>query len=550
MSQRNSNEGHRLTHEPGTNFTSSYSHPQRAFTTGASPSTQRHSQLPPPPPPPQPGSRLELPPLLRVPGTLSDSSSPSIPRSVTLPSVLNPLPHDPVGQRRRKADELTSPHSSVTTLPPLLNAQNGPRSSGAGRSSMLSHLTKSADHTDRRMLTPKSPIRRAISLSQLNPSSGSINAHQNPFPTSPHPRSYQIEPGTAGAPPLPNPSAGMRHGGYEYTNMIPPPNDSASRPSPGVPRYSQSPSPGYSNYDQDEKSPDGYSMYDQSALGYLAVEDHSRSGGRGASVSPSVGTSDYNAAAGQSTYQMMTLKTTEGDVRFPVDVQAASRVADEKRKRNAGASARFRERRKKKEMEAATTISKLEQRIKDMSEDATFYKTERDVLAGIVRSISGGDRHLLGRPTSPRLRRTRDGPSASAQTAPTTSYTTHTETAPGSPQIERNVRRRTSSFSAPQAQQPMARPYEQEREHQVRQPGYAPPPPHIHMSHQQHSMTLQPPTSYSLPHASQLSGYSSRSSSGIPPPPSVLQAPPMTGPYNPFASRYDQSDSHRPSHGR
>ncbi|KAI9726879.1 MAG: hypothetical protein M1828_000227 [Chrysothrix sp. TS-e1954] len=46
---------------------------------------------------------------------------------------------------------------------------------------------------------------------------------------------------------------------------------------------------------------------------------------------------------------VMTLETPQGPLVFPIDAQGASRMADEKRRRNAGASARFRARRKEKE---------------------------------------------------------------------------------------------------------------------------------------------------------------------------------------------------------
>ena len=89
-----------------------------------------------------------------------------------------------------------------------------------------------------------------------------------------------------------------------------------------------------------------------------------------------------SSSGGQNVYQMMTLETTSGTVQVPVDVQAASRVADEKRRRNAGASARFRQRRKEKEKEAGSTISRLEQQVKELGEDADFYRRERDSCRG------------------------------------------------------------------------------------------------------------------------------------------------------------------------
>ncbi|KAI9775839.1 MAG: hypothetical protein M1816_005719 [Peltula sp. TS41687] len=64
---------------------------------------------------------------------------------------------------------------------------------------------------------------------------------------------------------------------------------------------------------------------------------------------------------------VLTLDMGTGQVQVPVDEQAASKEADHKRKRNAGASARFRERRIEKEQEAALKIAQLEQQIRDLS---------------------------------------------------------------------------------------------------------------------------------------------------------------------------------------
>ncbi len=71
-------------------------------------------------------------------------------------------------------------------------------------------------------------------------------------------------------------------------------------------------------------------------------------------------------------YQLMTFDTDQGPIQVLVDVQAASKMADEKRKRNAGASARFRQRRKENEREASQMIAKLEQQMKEANEDRDF----------------------------------------------------------------------------------------------------------------------------------------------------------------------------------
>lgn len=536
MSQRINAQSYPSSYDPPNRSSTSHSHQQHGSEATTSPADQRSGHLPPPPPL---ARNYELPPLLRVPAPSSGSVSPSNPRSVTLPSVLNPTPDE--GLRRRKADQLSSPRDSVTTLPPMLgNSQTRISTPTATGSAGPIHNSESTDRPGRKVLTPKSPLRRAISLSHLNPASGSINAQQNPFPVSPHSRPYIIEPGTSGAPPLPTPATHIHQGHYGFPSIVPPPSDLPRMLSPDIQRYSASPSPGgYSPYD--ENSPSGYSGYDQVGPGYLTINDPLRGASRGMSVPASTTSSGpqlnhvVTSAPGQSTYQMMTLKTTEGDVRFPVDVQAASRVADEKRKRNAGASARFRERRKKKEMEATSTISKLEQQVKEVSEDADFYKKERDVLAGIIRGMNGGELQLSKRPPSPHVRRHASNPSSSTRGISSNAYTAGRESTVASPDADRRVRRRTSSFPMAQAPATIPQPFGQVAQQQSYGTQSQHPEAHQHAS----ATTMLPP-------ASQMSGYSG--ASGLPPPPPVMQAPPMTGPYNPFASRYDPIS--RPPQGR
>lgn len=491
------------------------------------------------------GSRdYELPPLQRVASAKAGTASPSMPRSVNLPSVLNPLPEDTADQRTRQSDEFTS-YASAPTLPPLGNASQGytPSVASSGQSP-LQHLVEPVDRSSRRILNARSPLRRTISLAQLNPASGLINAQHNPFPGSPHSGSYGVErayPGASTLPPTPPPGV-VRQGGYGFPGMVAPPRSAPGRASPERQQFSTSPSPAYSFYDSgDRPSPPGPSGASHS-VGHLTAGDSH--GGRGASV-PSMMTSapmgiPSSSIGGQNTYQMMTLKTTEGDVRFPVDVQAASRVADEKRRRNAGASARFRERRKKKEMEATATIAKLEQQMKDASEDADFYRQERDVLAAILRGMPGGERHLSGRAQSPRLRR-----KASSSTQPTasSSYRQSSENELRSPEMGRNVRRRTSSFHM--AQMPAAIPQSfGQTSAQASQASYGQTPPQLPMVHQSNN------PQQTLPSASQMGMASGQVLTTLPPLPPVLQAPPMTGPYNPFASRYDLSKQRSQQHGR
>ena len=100
--------------------------------------------------------------------------------------------------------------------------------------------------------------------------------------------------------------------------------------------------------------------------------------------------------AAQSQYQLMVLETGRGPIQVPVDVQAASKVADEKRQRNATASHRFRQRRKEKERDTSENIAKLEAQVRETEKERDHYRTERDHFRDLAF------RHRL--PVAPRPR--------------------------------------------------------------------------------------------------------------------------------------------------
>ncbi|KAL9137516.1 MAG: hypothetical protein Q9175_001286 [Cornicularia normoerica] len=149
------------------------------------------------------------------------------------------------------------------------------------------------------------------------------------------------------------------------------------------------------------------------------------------------------STAGGNTYQIMTLDTEQGPIQVPVDVQAASKVADEKRKRNATASHRFRQRRKEKERENSQNIAKLEDQIRQMEEEREYYRRERDYFREVaVRQP--GQTHVLPRPLSPRQRR---HPLASGSMGYPNVQFEGPET--GNRNGGRNTRRRTSAYVPP-----------------------------------------------------------------------------------------------------
>ena len=160
--------------------------------------------------------------------------------------------------------------------------------------------------------------------------------------------------------------------------------------------------------------------------------------------------STSGSTAGGSTYQMMTLDTEQGPIQVPVDVQAASKVADEKRKRNATASHRFRQRRKEKERENSQNIAKLEDQIRQMEEEREHYRRERDYFREVaVRQP--GQTHVLPRPLSPRQRR--HNPMTGSMGYPNVQFE-GPET--GNRNGGRNTRRRTSAYVPPTGPPPQS----------------------------------------------------------------------------------------------
>ncbi|KIH92988.1 hypothetical protein SPBR_02996 [Sporothrix brasiliensis 5110] len=107
--------------------------------------------------------------------------------------------------------------------------------------------------------------------------------------------------------------------------------------------------------------------------------------------------------------QFITITPSYGDeIHVPVDVHQASKQADEKRLRNAGASARFRARKKEKDREAQIGIQRLEavnrdlqKRNQELEAQRDFYRNERNRLRHIMSQSPSMREYIDSGPPSP-----------------------------------------------------------------------------------------------------------------------------------------------------
>ncbi|KAI9884327.1 MAG: hypothetical protein M1823_003888 [Watsoniomyces obsoletus] len=430
----------------------------------------------------------------------------------------------------------------------------------------------------RRILTPKSPSLRAVSmggrLSLPNPLAGSgPPSSMTPGRTSTTTDFGVLPPPSDHVPPLPTPPLLSRGGGGSYG--FPSMGGASSRldrrasvgPMTAPVSQSASPSTSYSSYGQPGyPSPAAAVAHSASmsaqaplagrtittAMGMTTTATMEASGMMASSepATPLTMGSSFRSASGMTLtgghQEVLTLNTREGPIEVPLDVQAASKMADDRRKRNAGASARFRQRRKEKEREASQTIAKLEQRIRDVTEERDHYRHERDHFQRLVQTVPGPIPPQPPRPISPARRRRsmQSGEAGTVREAAPAAVATPSHPPPPPPTTgpwgavegggevgmpDRNVRRRTSAFAASpytlppppmQASAPMV-------------PGIpmrlgAPPPPPPHASHP----AVGPP----IPGYEGVSpGAPQRPSGPLPPPPSRPEE------YDPYAAdRYDR----------
>ena len=92
-----------------------------------------------------------------------------------------------------------------------------------------------------------------------------------------------------------------------------------------------------------------------------------------------------SGTTGKVRYETITIETKHSPIQVPGDMQTASEIADEKRKRNATASSRCRKRRKENEQEMSRKISDLEAQVWKLFQEIENYRQERDLLHDAIQ---------------------------------------------------------------------------------------------------------------------------------------------------------------------
>ncbi|KAI4148556.1 MAG: hypothetical protein LQ340_005046 [Diploschistes diacapsis] len=315
------------------------------------------------------------------------------PRRFNMHSILNPAGvKDETTSRRSSLPPDSYPRRSTSESPA---SSNGPLTPGKSfppiNRAPSPHLTGVRLGIPSAVLANRGP--GAVMINQ--PAAATIDAKKSPFLPNPTNGSYNL--GDMAQSRLTPPLGSRPVYSFPQQNLIKSEDRRGSDASQMIPSQSNSPTTSLTSYGTGPGTGSRTSPVLQYSHCVTPSEHLKRMGGSNPYGVPGNGN-------GQGTYQLMTIDTDQGPVQFPVDVQAASKVADEKRKRNAGASARFRQRRKEKEREAAHTISRLESKVRELSDDKEFYRMERDYFRQLVYN-SPAQSQVVPRPPSPKPRK-------------------------------------------------------------------------------------------------------------------------------------------------
>ncbi|KAI4184787.1 MAG: hypothetical protein L6R41_004509 [Letrouitia leprolyta] len=376
-------------------------------------------------------------------------------RSLGMQNILNPTskesPED--SSRRRKAEQVELPTSASRAPSTSMTPSPGTVSLPSITPPSMNTYLPPVGQGPRQAFTPRSTSSYPPNLA-TNALPGTIDAKVSPFIGSGEPV-HTIAPENNNAMDFPSahPPNGTPYGSaYPHTRSPTGRQPSSNSQLPiSMDRRSSvagsdSPSTTYSSYSRISRTPPApQTIAPASQPSSAFFGGPYPSSGYAPSLAHGFGANGpVSSSTAQGPYRMMTMDTEQGPIQVPVDVQAASKVADEKRKRNATASHRFRQRRKEKERETSQNIAKLEKQINEIAEEKEFYRMERDYFRSLI-SRNPGQAHLTARPPSPKHHR-----------AP--SQTPEQEAVPGAQwqsQSEdrnhsgRNTRRRTSSYVPP-----------------------------------------------------------------------------------------------------
>ncbi|KAK0738384.1 hypothetical protein B0T18DRAFT_394683 [Schizothecium vesticola] len=260
----------------------------------------------------------------------------------------------------------------------------------------------------RRILTPKSPRTASLSRAAMRTVEAQRLASMPPLPGMTGPPAHAHETSPLGGPPaLAAPP--------QFPGHIPAPGPAAptpTRPTSSLSRSLSQPMMGHglpptSSQEQPPsahppRDHDGRPMFSPNSP-FATPAGPSRSilgegGGRWGQLPPGTTTvAGRNLELGQGQQHLISITPTHGEeMLIPVDYHQASKQADEKRMRNAGASARFRLRKKEKDAAQAQGLQKLEnhnrdleRRVEELEAERDFYRKEYNRLREIVARTPG-----------------------------------------------------------------------------------------------------------------------------------------------------------------
>lgn len=89
---------------------------------------------------------------------------------------------------------------------------------------------------------------------------------------------------------------------------------------------------------------------------------------------------------------LLALDTEQGPTQIPLNLTAASKETDERRKRKLSAVHRFRQRQKEEVRETSQKIAELKHRKQELTENRDYLLVERDYLRSTISNEQGSAR--------------------------------------------------------------------------------------------------------------------------------------------------------------